>query len=515
MGTHRGKGSLVVIIVALLAGLFASLLWSGRISASQSEERDDLDIYLDASSAGWAQVTRQFFDAPESSAALVGSLLPQMQSADEKLALLAEVVRRDPNLDSAFIGYPDGGFIFVGRSDEASPGGFRTRTISFEGGDRQVQLAWTDADLQQIRQTADSEDAFDPRNRPWYQPVVDDQALHWTQPYVFSSSQQPGLTHSHRVEDASGELQAVVGVDIQLRQVSSFLEELAPGPNGEALLVDDLGRVIASSPMRAFPAASDDSDILPLPESQELMELIARLGSDDPDQDLVRGPSPNELRTTIVRPAGVRDEWYLAVRALDADFIEDESASNAFQILAVGVTAATAVGLFGFVVLRYLVGLKEEADVDELTAISSRRAIRRALQAALDRSKDPVYVAIVDLDDFKAINDSRGHAAGDEALRGAAARIKEFAVSAGASVGRLGGDEFLMFSAVDEPQWQQLIEGLEASPERLSASIGVAVSMPDPHDDMDQIFNVADRLLFEAKQSGRGVFCRSVHTHGV
>lgn len=330
-----------------------------------------------------------------------------------------------------------------------------------------------------------------------------------TEPYVFSSSQQPGITHSVAVTDDSGSLVAVVGVDIRLTQVTQFLDELSPGLNGEALVVDNMNRVIASSPWRE----SDDSfanDVVPLDDSQELIELIAQLRAEGADS--VRGPSPDGLRTTIVRLGGDRDEWFLAVRALDDDFVDDATARNAFQTFAVGLTAAAPVLLLGYGAVRYLVGLKEEADLDELTEIPSRRAIRRALRSGLARSKTLAFVAIVDLDDFKQVNDTRGHVVGDAVLRSAAKTIEGFAESSKAQAGRLGGDEFLLFCDGEEPQWQQLIDDLGAGPQPLSASIGVAVSMPSPHGDMDQIFGAADRLLFEAKKSGGGTFRRAVHT---
>lgn len=509
MTKDRPKGALVVIALALLCGLVASWAWAGRVSASEREERDDLDLFLDASSAGWAEVTRQFFESPESSALTVGSLLPQTENQQDKIALLAEVVRRAPNLDAAFIGYPDGQFLFVGRSDDAPSGGFRTRVIAIEDGTRRVDLSLVDASLVTVEEELDVDDSYDPTQRPWYRPVVAAEESHWTEPYVFSSSELPGITFSVRVNDASGDLAAVVGVDIQLSDVSEFLEALSPGENGEALVVDDLGRVIASSPMREFPSGSDGTSLRPLPESQEVVELVDKLDGVD---DWIRGASPDDQRTTIVRRAGVRNEWYLAVRALDTDFIDEDTARDEFEVLAVGVAAAAALGLLGLEALRYLVGLKQEADFDDLTQVSSRRAIRRALHSSLERSRSPVYVAIVDLDDFKSINDSRGHAAGDAVLRSAARTIDDFAAEAGGQVGRLGGDEFLIFGDGEEPAWQRLIDEIEAGPESLSASVGVAISTQIPHSEMDQIFRAADRLLFEAKRSGRGTFCRSIDT---
>jgi len=274
------------------------------------------------------------------------------------------------------------------------------------------------------------------------------------------------------------------------------------------MLVDGGGQIIASSPMFDIETGEQPGS---LPKAEELVDLITMMDDED-DGDAVLGASPDNARTTVVRQAGVRDEWYLAVQALDDDFIEDETASNVFETLAVGISVAATLGLLGFGLRRYVLGLRDEADLDELTGVFSRRAIRRSLSAELDRYSGTIYVSIIDLDNFKGINDTLGHAAGDAALRSIARELHAFADESKATVGRLGGDEFLLWSrAEDEPDWSSLLTRIrEVSGDRLSASIGVAVSVR-PHDAMDRIFGAADRLLFQAKKAGRGTFCRETH----
>ena len=104
--------------------------------------------------------------------------------------------------------------------------------------------------------------------------------------------------------------------------------------------------------------------------------------------------------------------------------------------------------------------LTVEANTDSLTGLANRGAFRNRLQAALDapqrRSGDQA-VLFVDLDDFKDVNDSLGHAAGDELLRIVGDRLRD-AVRPGDLVARLGGDEFAV-----------LLDGL------IDASAGFAV----------------------------------------
>ena len=90
--------------------------------------------------------------------------------------------------------------------------------------------------------------------------------------------------------------------------------------------------------------------------------------------------------------------------------------------------------------------LREQAATDGLTGLLNHRGsqerLRREIEAAAE-SGGPLSVAVVDLDHFKRINDSHGHAEGDKALAAAAAKLRSV-VRAGDAVGRLGGEEFVL-----------------------------------------------------------------------
>lgn len=509
----RGKRVWVVLVVAATLGMLAAWAWAGTISSRERAARDDLDLFLEASSAGWAQVTNQFFTVPEVAARTIGSLSASTESVDERIALLAEVIRGHESLDAAFLAYPDGSFDFVARSDEASTGGFRTRIISFADGVRRVDIGHTDASLRTVQSSVDPTDAYDPRQRPWFTPIAAGADRHWTTPYVFASSGQPGITHSAPVHDGNGDLVAVAGVDIRLAEVSDFLDELRPRANGAALLVDDRGQVIAESAGSAADAAETDSAggvPLSLDRSPELAGLVAEL---DPAGDTtVLERADDGTHTTIVRPAGARDEWYLAVRALDDDFLVSETASNAFSIFAIGSTVAAIAAAAGLVLVRRLTGLEQEAEIDELTGIYNRRAVKRELRRLLDTATAPIHVAIIDLDDFKRINDLHGHPTGDAVLSTVAARLRDFALACGTAVGRLGGDEFIVMGEGEIADWTALSDALAVpilhGDEELvvTASIGVARLSADQDPEIEDLFRAADHLLFDVKRRGGAGF---------
>ncbi|NPD66149.1 bifunctional diguanylate cyclase/phosphodiesterase [Lichenicola cladoniae] len=162
----------------------------------------------------------------------------------------------------------------------------------------------------------------------------------------------------------------------------------------------------------------------------------------------------------------------------------------------------------------------ELARRDMLTGLSNRVRVNEELQALLvDAPPDSIFALIwIDLDGFKAINDTLGHAAGDVVLVETGRRLLEVCMPvegrAARSVARLGGDEFLIILPQGErDEALRLAEALAASiriphilrnaPDvRLDASIGISL-FPEHGDNADALLAAADRALYAVKASGR------------
>lgn len=173
-----------------------------------------------------------------------------------------------------------------------------------------------------------------------------------------------------------------------------------------------------------------------------------------------------------------------------------------------------------------LAQLEHLAFHDALTGLPNRALFADRVAHALRKraaSGTPPVVLFVDLDDFKAVNDSAGHAAGDALLAHAAGRLKA-SVRAGDTVARLGGDEFaalLEWDADTDPssahEVAQRILATLTRPYRLSdkkvvvsASIGMAVA--DPGITPQRLLHHADLAMYAAKAAGKGRI-RSHHPH--
>ncbi|MEO8280391.1 MAG: EAL domain-containing protein [Ideonella sp.] len=155
---------------------------------------------------------------------------------------------------------------------------------------------------------------------------------------------------------------------------------------------------------------------------------------------------------------------------------------------------------------------------DALTGLVNRTQFRELLQTLLAGAPvQPLAVALIDLDDFKQVNDSLGHAAGDELLRLVGERLLSVARRSD-TVARLGGDEFaiLVRGAASPAELSalcgRLLDALAAPCEVFDlaiatrASIGIAVTSADGSG-VDSVMNHADVALYEAKHSGGQRWC--------
>lgn len=155
-----------------------------------------------------------------------------------------------------------------------------------------------------------------------------------------------------------------------------------------------------------------------------------------------------------------------------------------------------------------------EALTDTLTGLRNRRALSLALQS-LGRSQTSFALMHIDLDYFKVVNDTLGHAAGDHVLK-MVAQVLQRETRTKDTVARVGGDEFVVAFpemteiALLENVARRIIEELSAPIDfegqtcRISASIGIALSNQYEAPDPDQMQTDADEALYASKRAGRG-----------
>jgi diguanylate cyclase (GGDEF)-like protein len=162
---------------------------------------------------------------------------------------------------------------------------------------------------------------------------------------------------------------------------------------------------------------------------------------------------------------------------------------------------------------QYLDTCQEAAFTDHLTGLANRRRFERQLEREVARTVrygHPFCLLLLDIDNFKGVNDTRGHEAGDEALRRVGNTIQ--AGTRGIDTGaRIGGDEFAVILPETglarglevAERLRAAIRALDISPvESVTASLGVA-ELPSCARVGDELKAAADAALYEAKRGGR------------
>jgi diguanylate cyclase (GGDEF)-like protein len=211
------------------------------------------------------------------------------------------------------------------------------------------------------------------------------------------------------------------------------------------------------------------------------------------------------------------DRIEIPLRAGEANFghlvligheFDEEARFTAISIAAHAVVALDNARLHRIV--------RQQALIDGLTGLANRRHAERSLETEASRAErfgGPLAVVLVDLDDFKEVNDRHGHLAGDDVLRELATVLSETVRSVDIA-SRWGGEEFaLILPGADAVGGAQLAERArvalaertiltqEGVPVRVTASFGVA-SFPE-HGEGDDLLRAADSALYEAKKRGK------------
>ncbi|MCV7378011.1 GGDEF domain-containing protein [Mycobacterium alsense] len=155
------------------------------------------------------------------------------------------------------------------------------------------------------------------------------------------------------------------------------------------------------------------------------------------------------------------------------------------------------------------------SDRDALTGLHNRRSFYDAVHELITlRRRSPgryLVIAVIDLDDFKKINDTQGHAVGDQVLVAVGEALRQ-SCAGSAVIGRIGGEEFVIVDTDTTPNPVRMAERLRRAiadvPFPITASIGtsgVALDIAPPTDDtqlIDDLISTSDAAMYEAKRAG-------------
>ncbi len=439
-----------------------------------------------------------------------------------------EQLRVNPQFAGIYFGFSNGAFVYVKHDGN---GGYLSKLISIDGDGRRTEFIRRDASFRVLSRRFDPDDTYDPRVRPWFKRARLTRRLIWTDPYVFYTSRLPGITTAAPVFDESGNITGVIGVDIEITDISRFLGSLRIGKNGSAFIFDREGNLVAFPDMdKLIKPASSGAHELRLARVSEIEDPVVRAAYEQAGDvkminreqfSFVSFRVDGAAHNAVFAPFGAANHWswIIAVHAPEDDFlgpIRRNQRRNLLLAIAVGIAACILAIPLSFSVTRPIRALHERANRDELTGLPNRRyLLERASKktAGAVRNRSPVSVAMLDLDNFKVVNDTCGHSAGDDVLRGVADRLSA-ALRERDIIGRYGGEEFvIILPETGLSMAREIAERLRASiasapvmtsagPVGITASIGI-VSLVPLHTDVQALLDAADKALLQAKKGGR------------
>jgi diguanylate cyclase (GGDEF)-like protein len=293
---------------------------------------------------------------------------------------------------------------------------------------------------------------------------------------------------------AAGRATRVLVVPMAAGDLGQLLRTAANVAGSRSYVVDEAGRVVVTS-------------------------TGARVGT----------PLGGSLASAAVRHGRgtVGDDYFVATPIAASDWRAIVVTSRTGLLAAIDSTARSGWLIFGAftvaVLLILVVGagtlissarLAHARRHDPLTGLPNRSLFLERAEAAVARRRGPVAVLFLDLDGFKPVNDTYGHAAGDALLKAVARRLVG-ATRPDDYVSRFGGDEFLVLGRGlrDESDARALAERIRADLSepydvlghrvRVGTSIGVAL-LSDDVDRAETLISQADQALYRAKESGRG-----------
>ncbi|MGB0723531.1 MAG: sensor domain-containing diguanylate cyclase [Gammaproteobacteria bacterium] len=308
---------------------------------------------------------------------------------------------------------------------------------------------------------------------------------------------------NHKVQDYDGGVLGVTGVGLSLADVADLLASYQQRYDRQVYFVDSTGRVTLQSGGLGFRSLTED----------EAMSAIApRLLRESEASFVVeRGDGVVFLSSRYVPEL----KWVLVVEQR-----QGAVGARLLRTLGLNLAISVALTLAMFLLIRWLINayqrrLELMASEDTLTGALTRQVFDSIYAQVIEQSKrdqTPVSLLILDADNFKALNDTHGHLAGDAGLTHVVDCLRT-ALRAADSICRWGGDEFVvLLPRCDKAQAMALAERvrltIEQSPleyqgRQLVVSVSMGVTRCEPGEALADALARADEGLLSAKRRGR------------
>ncbi len=530
---YRWSAPYLIVLVLILLQSFSV----GIIMLSQHGMGEDILLthareMMRRLADGAIYTTRHHLQSAENTARVTRGLIQSeiLQPADIDSFEMYSLQTLLYNAAFSGLSYGDrqGSFLYVSRQHSIrSKDEYLTKIIHFKDGRRKEEILQRDSKLAlQVRKTI--KDDFDPRTRPWYEAFRQNKLL-WTPPYIFYTAREPGITVSIPIVDARNRVQGAFGVDLEIHSLSEFLARRKISEHSFSFIITRQGALAAHSDMELVkkydsmgrPQLVNVAELTGNPVLKRIWEQISTL----PEEELSQGATMDFSMAGVHYLAMVRSfpgnsqwPWLMSVVAPEDDFVAIfRQAKRRTLLRALFYSICISLAIF-FLIARFFRPMRRllhYAHFDPLTELYNRRAFfeqSEKIVAAGRATNTPFCLAMVDVDDFKKVNDTYGHGVGDELLTAIAGRLRG-ALSEQDLIARYGGEEFVFLLVDTDPKrglvvCERLRRAVADTPIHtvagmLRVTISIGLAPLDSSADVAQAIDQADQALLKAKEEGK------------
>jgi diguanylate cyclase (GGDEF)-like protein len=517
---------LLILLVVLPILVITSLQWYS-VTSNEKVLLQQARLILNNATTESQRHTDRFLNnaivQAQVGAGLVNAAAVNVDNFEQIEAHLLVLLENHPEFAGLSFAKADGSYLYTSRDEKLANSGFLVKYIDASQPIKLTKL-WRrhSASVDKHDERVDENDDFDPRKRSWYVNAVLEKQLVWTDPYVFFTVKRFGVTSSMPLLSAGGDVVGVIGIDLELAELSEFLGKLQISQSGSSFIVTDDGVLVGSSGMAdefKSIAGSDQAYAInvmhsdyPVPKAA-FQAVFSEQGNSSFSID-----GKDYLVDSMQVEISAGKHWTIVTYADQNDFllaIRDNEQKKLWLAIVAVALAIVLGGLLTKTVWRPVVVLEGQANTDPLTGVYNRRFLQvraEELIATAVKHERPLSLAFLDLDRFKVVNDTHGHDVGDEVLKVFVDRIKNQLRSIDLFA-RFGGEEFVvMLPNLDKIETAQAIDNVRKAIHQpyqigdlsidISFSAGVA-SLSSVSDSYTALLKAADQALYKAKECGR------------
>ncbi len=342
--------------------------------------------------------------------------------------------------------------------------------------------------------------------RDWYKEGLQHDRFAFGEPYVDAMTGGTCVSISSRLR--TGPAVTVLSADVYLDYASQLAKEITSGQVEHAFFVTNGSRLIL---------ADSDASMIGMTLSAESESMLYQNVSSLLDEaktgqhDILGDESVYFVNITAIPDT----DWYF-VTCMNRNEVLKNLWGIEFPMLLIAVVASALLFFLTSLFSKEMSSIRTKARMDPLTKLLNREGFEDLVRMALAERPGQGMLMIMDMDNFKLINDQLGHPVGDQVLRKFSSVLENYFNRNKDIVGRLGGDEFAVFVGRDistketEGMLNKFISIVhqnfdsEYPDQKLSTSIGVGLAANN--DTYELLYQNADKALYDAKWNGKDRF---------